>query len=124
MPSTPDDLASRIRQARLETYGEDGTTDLAEALGLPARTWRNFEDGVRIPGEVLLRFLPGPIVRGHQGKPSLQVRLFESALLVKVARTGPPVADGFALAGCLFLEAGQPLLLPVHLERSHLWPAA
>ena len=57
MPSTPDDLASRIRLIRLETYGEDGITDLAEALGLPARTWRNFEDGVRIPGEVLLRFL-------------------------------------------------------------------
>jgi len=57
MPSTPDDLASRIRLVRIETHGADGVTDLAEALGLPDRTWRNFEHGVRIPGDVLLRFL-------------------------------------------------------------------
>jgi len=26
-------------------------------LGLPARTWWNFENGVTIPGDILLRFL-------------------------------------------------------------------
>src|SRR4051794_37589010 len=57
MPSTPDDLASRLRLIRREAYGEDGIADLAEALGLPAQTWRNCEDGVKVPGEVLLRFL-------------------------------------------------------------------
>ena len=30
---------------------------LAEALRLPSRTWANYEDGVTIPGEVLLEFL-------------------------------------------------------------------
>jgi hypothetical protein len=57
MPSTPDDLTSRIRLIRRETYGEDGIADLAKALGLPTQTWRNVEDGVRIPGEFILRFL-------------------------------------------------------------------
>jgi hypothetical protein len=57
MPSTPDDLASRLRLIRRETHGEGGIADLAEALGLPTPTWRNFEGGVRMPGEVLLRFL-------------------------------------------------------------------
>jgi hypothetical protein len=57
MPSTSENLAFRIRQVRRELYGEDGITELAEALGLPARTWRNIEDGVKVTGEVLLRFL-------------------------------------------------------------------
>jgi hypothetical protein len=30
---------------------------LAEALGLPYRTWMNYEEGVNIPGLVLLRFI-------------------------------------------------------------------
>jgi hypothetical protein len=38
-------------------YGEDGAQDLAKALRLPERTWQNFEAGVQMPGEVILRFL-------------------------------------------------------------------
>jgi len=32
-------------------------TALAEALGLPARTWAHYESGVTIPGLTLLRFI-------------------------------------------------------------------
>ncbi len=50
-------IAGRLRQVRRECYGEDGIYSLAVALGLPARTWENYEHGVTIPGEILLRFL-------------------------------------------------------------------
>jgi hypothetical protein len=50
-------LARRIREIRHDLYGENGLPVLAEALGLPARTWMNYERGVTMPGEVLLRFL-------------------------------------------------------------------
>jgi len=50
-------LASRIRQIRVERYGDHGVPALARALGLPARTWENYEHGVTIPAEVILRFI-------------------------------------------------------------------
>jgi hypothetical protein len=50
-------LASRVRQIRLERFGEDGVEHLAGMLGLPARTWANYESGVTIPAEAILRFI-------------------------------------------------------------------
>jgi hypothetical protein len=52
-----DGLCRRLRQVRVELYGEDGGPTLARDLGLPARTWRNYESGVTIPGPVMLRFI-------------------------------------------------------------------
>jgi hypothetical protein len=49
-------LAQRLREVREELFGEEGVPLLAEALHLPARTWRNYEEGVNIPARVLLRF--------------------------------------------------------------------
>jgi hypothetical protein len=50
-------LARRIREMRHDLYGENGLPILAEALDLPARTWLNYEQGVTMPADVLLRFL-------------------------------------------------------------------
>lgn len=50
-------LAQRLREIRVELFGEDGVPLLAEALHLPARTWRDYEAGVNIPARVLLRFV-------------------------------------------------------------------
>ena len=59
------ELACRLREVRLELYGEHGGPLLAEALEVPARTWAHYESGVTIPGLVLLRFIEatggGPI---------------------------------------------------------------
>jgi len=60
-----DALARRLREVRLEMYGEHGGPLLAEALGLPARTWANYESGVTIPGLVLLRFIEVTGVEPH-----------------------------------------------------------
>ncbi len=50
-------IADRLRSRRVELFGEGGIPQLASRLGLPGRTWLNYEDGVTIPGEVLLHFL-------------------------------------------------------------------
>jgi hypothetical protein len=49
-------LAARIQEARAARCGED-TAAIAEAVGVPEATWRNYESGVSIPGEYLLRFI-------------------------------------------------------------------
>jgi len=51
------DLAARLRAARMALYGVDGGPKLARLLGLPERTWCNYEQGITIPGEMLLAFV-------------------------------------------------------------------
>lgn len=51
------DLSGRLLQVRLELYGERGETELARLLGIPTRTWSNYEAGVSIPANILLEFL-------------------------------------------------------------------
>jgi hypothetical protein len=60
-----DALARRLREVRLEIYGELGGPLVAEALELPARTWAHYESGVTIPGLVLLRFIEVTGVEPH-----------------------------------------------------------
>ncbi|MBX6313514.1 MAG: XRE family transcriptional regulator [Isosphaeraceae bacterium] len=50
-------LSERLRMIRTELYGERGGSEMARRLGLPIRTWYNYEAGVTVPAEVLLRFL-------------------------------------------------------------------
>ena len=51
------DLARRIREIRLELFGEYGGPMLSEALELPFRTWHNYESGCTIPAQSILRFI-------------------------------------------------------------------
>ncbi len=59
MSHSSDRLAflARISQIRHEFYGEAGIAQLAFNLGIPPRTWENFERGVTIPDLLLLRFI-------------------------------------------------------------------
>ena len=50
-------IAGRLRLIRIEHFGEDRGTELSDQLGIPFRTWFNYETGVTIPGEVLLEFV-------------------------------------------------------------------
>lgn len=54
---TKSDLAERLREIRVEMYGERGGSEMARRLGVPIRTWYNYESGVTVPAEVLLKFL-------------------------------------------------------------------
>ncbi len=51
------DLARRVREIREDLYGENGGPLLASALGIPFRTFLNYEDGCTIPAESILRFI-------------------------------------------------------------------
>jgi hypothetical protein len=67
-------LAERLRQIRAEHYGERGGPELARRLGLPVRTWYNYEAGVTVPAEVVLKIIeltsvePGWLLYGHEPK--------------------------------------------------------
>src|SRR5918998_6361785 len=50
-------LAERLRGVRAELFGDRGGPELARRLGIPIRTWYNYESGVTVPGEVILRFV-------------------------------------------------------------------
>ena len=56
--------ARRIREIRQERYGEE-TESLADDLGIPARTWLNYETGVTVPAEFLRAFIELTRVRPH-----------------------------------------------------------
>jgi hypothetical protein len=50
-------LAERLKMVRVELFGEHGGPELARRLGIPGRTWYNYEVGVTVPAEVVLRFI-------------------------------------------------------------------
>jgi hypothetical protein len=58
-------VGQRLREVRQEKYGPIGAPLLAMTLGLPLRTWLNYEAGITIPGEVLLRFIEAARVDAH-----------------------------------------------------------
>ncbi len=60
-------LAGRLKTIRNDRFGETEADVLrmAEALGLPLATWRNFEEGVVMPAEVLIRLIEVTRVSSH-----------------------------------------------------------
>lgn len=50
-------VSERLREIRTELYGERGGPELARRLSIPMRTWYNYESGVTVPAEVILRFV-------------------------------------------------------------------
>lgn len=50
-------LSERLRSLRTEFYGERGGPDLARTLEIPVRTWYNYENGVTVPAEIILRIV-------------------------------------------------------------------
>ena len=50
-------LASRVRTVREELFGEHGGPLLAQEVGVPFRTWINYEEGCTIPAQAILRFI-------------------------------------------------------------------
>src|SRR4051794_31087738 len=81
------DLARRVREVRETAFGANGGPLLAEALGIPARTWENYEAGVVIPALIILRFMeltgadPHWLLHGH-GDGSESSRLLDPAAVV------------------------------------------
>ncbi|MDG3004406.1 S24 family peptidase [Paludisphaera mucosa] len=51
------ELAERLAILRLELFGERGGPEMARRLGIPVRTWYNYEGGVTVPAEVVLKII-------------------------------------------------------------------
>jgi hypothetical protein len=68
------ELAFRFREIREELYGEYGAQFLADALEIKVRTWLNYESGVIMPAQVVLKLIDIAQVNPHwlltgQGDP-------------------------------------------------------
>jgi hypothetical protein len=50
-------LAERLASLRFELFGERGGPEMARRLAIPVRTWYNYEGGVTVPAEVILRII-------------------------------------------------------------------
>jgi hypothetical protein len=50
-------LAERLAALRQELYGDRGGPEMARRLGIPVRTWYNYEGGVTVPAEVILKII-------------------------------------------------------------------
>lgn len=50
-------LAERLGALRSELFGDRGGPEMARRLGIPVRTWYNYEGGVTVPAEVVLKII-------------------------------------------------------------------
>ena len=50
-------LARRLQDIRHDVFGPDGVPAMAEAMGVPERTWLNYESGVTAPASMILRLI-------------------------------------------------------------------
>jgi transcriptional regulator with XRE-family HTH domain len=48
-------FADRLREVRTDLVGKRGSQELADKLGIPVRTWANYESGIVVPAEIVLR---------------------------------------------------------------------
>ena len=55
--TTNRDIAARLRDVREDMYGEHGAQFMADALGIPLRTWMNYEAGVVMPAKIVLQVI-------------------------------------------------------------------
>jgi hypothetical protein len=67
-------LAERLAALRSELFGDRGGPEMARRLGIPVRTWYNYEGGVTVPAEVALKIIeltsvePAWLLRGEGPK--------------------------------------------------------
>jgi hypothetical protein len=57
------ELAARLREVRLDMYGEHGSQFMADALGIALGTWMNYEAAVVIPARIILQLIDAMHVR-------------------------------------------------------------
>ncbi|MDR3634222.1 MAG: S24 family peptidase [Isosphaeraceae bacterium] len=92
-------LAERLTALRQELFGERGGPELARRLGLPVRTWYNYEAGVTVPAEVILKLIemtsvePSWLLRGEGAK----YRTAVPATIGNGASAGEPARSANAL---------------------------
>ena len=89
-------LAERLAALRSELYGDRGGPEMARRLGIPVRTWYNYEGGVTVPAEVILKIIEltaveaGWLLHGEEPK-------FRNQVADRGERGGPPAVTVGAL---------------------------
>jgi hypothetical protein len=89
-------LAERLAALRSELYGDRGGPEMARRLGIPVRTWYNYEGGVTVPAEVILKIIEltaveaGWLLHGEEPK-------FRNQMSERGDRGGPPAVTVGAL---------------------------
>jgi phage repressor protein C with HTH and peptisase S24 domain len=89
-------LAERLAALRSELYGDRGGPEMARRLGIPVRTWYNYEGGVTVPAEVILKIIEltaveaGWLLHGEEPK-------FRNQLTERGERGGQPAITVGAL---------------------------
>jgi phage repressor protein C with HTH and peptisase S24 domain len=89
-------LAERLAALRSELYGDRGGPEMARRLGIPVRTWYNYEGGVTVPAEVILKIIEltaveaGWLLHGEEPK-------FRNQMTERGERGGPPAVTVGAL---------------------------
>ena len=89
-------LAERLAALRSELYGDRGGPEMARRLGIPVRTWYNYEGGVTVPAEVILKIIEltaveaGWLLHGEEPK-------FRNQISERGERGGPPAVTVGAL---------------------------
>ena len=58
-------LAARLVALRSELYGARGAPAMARWLGIPTRTWYNYERGCTVPAEIILKVITATSVEAE-----------------------------------------------------------
>lgn len=100
-------LGARLAIIRDELFGARGGPEMARRLGIPVRSWYNYEEGITVPGEVILRFMEltavEPMWLLHGREPKFRRG---GSLGLSTGETGPAPVQSLLLAALELLESG------------------
>jgi len=125
-------IAERLRTIRVELFGEHGGPELARRLEIPSRRWYNYETGVTVPAEVLLRFIdqtgasPSWLLTGEGPQYQHGGAAFDLSALtpVELIRHGLEKLEGSQSAARLSPELWEALSDALHSDRSRVGDCA
>lgn len=106
-------LSTRLILVRTEVFGERGAPEMARHLGLPVRSWYNYERGATVPGEVILKLIeitsvePAWLMDGTE--PRYREPAAEGELLL-----APGISPTTLIAAALELVENGGGLIPTH----------
>ncbi len=129
-------LAERLSSLRLELFGDRGGPEMARRLEIPVRTWYNYEGGVTVPAEVVLRIIeltavePVWLLHGKGPKYRQQPRLDQreaspksSTTVGALLRTALQLLESDGTPGYCSGEAASSSA-PAHFEQPLATPAS
>jgi hypothetical protein len=96
------DLAARLAALRTELFGQQGGSEMAKRLGILSQTWDNYEQGITVPGEIILKLIEVTSVepRWLSDGQGPRFRQFRNEPVATVASEPVRPRAGFAYWSC------------------------